>query len=102
MIYSKEKMLITLRSKGLNTFDYKIFHTDAALIEYHRYHKNFTIRFTKREYCQNLPFYIINEGVDTERLLHIALEAKLMGCAMLVSEGIKHEKHQIMNFVFCK
>ena len=102
MIYDKEKMLLTLRGKGFNIFEYKILLNDAELIEYHRFHKNFTIRFTKVENCPNLPFYIINEGVPSEKLVHVALEARLMGCVMLVSDGIRYEKNQVLNFVFCK
>ena len=102
MIYDKEKMLLNLRNKGLNTFDYRILHTDADLIEYHMFHKNFTIRFTKVENCTNLPFYIINDGVTSEKLVSVALEAYFLKCAMLVSDGIVYEDNQVLNFVFCK
>ena len=102
MIYDKEKMILNLRNKGLNTFDYRILHTDADLIEYHIFHKNFTIRFTKVENCTNLPFYIINDGVPSEKLVNVALEAYFMKCAMLVSDGIVYENNQVLNFVFCK
>ena len=102
MIYDKEKMLLALRGKGLNIFDYKILLNDAELIEYHRFHKNFTIRFTKVENCPDLPFYVINENVPSEKLVNVALEAYFMKCAMLVSDGIKYEDNQVLNFVFCK
>ena len=102
MIYDKEKMLLTLRGKGLNTFEYKILLNDTELIEYHRFHKNFTIRFTKVENCPNLPFYIIDEGVPSEKLVHVALEANYMKCAMLVSDGIVYEDNNTVPGVkFC-
>ena len=100
MVYSKEKMLLNLKNKGLNIFNYKILHTSADLYEYHRFHKKFTIRFTKEEYCQNLPFYVITESILEERLNNIGMEANYMECAMLVSDGIVYEDNQVLNFVF--
>ena len=102
MVYAKERMLLNLKNKGLNIFDYKILHTSADLYEYHRFHKNFTIRFTKEEDCPNLPFYIIHDGILEERLNNIGMEAYYMKCAMLVSDGIVYENNQVLNFVFCK
>lgn len=101
-MYAKEKMLVKLKNKGLNIFDYKVMTTATDLVLYHRLHKNFTIRFTKVDDCKNLPFYVVNESVDSDKVAHIGFEAEYLHCAMIVSDGIKYENNQVLNFVFCK
>lgn len=101
-MYSKEKVLIDLRERGLNIFPYEVLRTEKELTEYRMFHSMFTIRFSREVTCADLPFYIVKSDTSLDEVLHIGREAELLNCGMICSDGIVHDKDMVCNFVFSK
>lgn len=102
MGYAKVEALERLQSQGLNIFEYTVIDNLYVLAEYRKTHPEFTIRFASEDEKLNLPFYIVRKSTPIDAVLQTMRNAQVFKCVLLCSDGVKYEKSQVANFVFCK